>query len=105
MASAIHLVTQRRVLMRRELIRLGTTASAAVLVTLGLGFTSAAAVTVPAAPTGDELHANSNSSITLTWPASAGATSYHIYRGTTAGGEGNTPIASTTGTTYTDLNL
>jgi hypothetical protein len=91
--------------MRRELIRLGTTASAAVLVTLGLGFTSAAAVTAPAAPAGDELHANSNSSITISWPASAGATGYHIYRGTTAGGEGSTPIASTTGTTYTDPNL
>ncbi|HEY3606668.1 MAG TPA: discoidin domain-containing protein [Pseudonocardiaceae bacterium] len=91
--------------MRRELIRLAATASAAVLVTLGLGVASAAAVPVPAPPTGDELHANSNSSITISWPASAGATSYHLYRGTSSGGEGNTPIASTTGTTYTDSNL
>ncbi len=60
---------------------------------------------VPAAPAEEELHANANSSITITWPASAGATSYHIYRGTAAGGEGTTPIASTTNTTYTDSNL
>jgi hypothetical protein len=80
--------------------------SAAVLVTFGLGITSAAAAgTPPAPPAGDELHANSNSSITITWPASPGATSYNIYRGTASGGEGNTPVVSTAGTTYTDLNL
>jgi hypothetical protein len=60
---------------------------------------------VPAPPTGDELHANSNSSITITWPASASATSYHIYRATTSGAEGAAPFASTAGTTYTDANL
>ena len=60
---------------------------------------------VPAAPAGDELHANANSSITITWPASAGATSYNIYRGTTSGGEGTTPIVSTPNLTYTDVNL
>jgi fibronectin type 3 domain-containing protein len=86
-----------------------------VLASLGLGAAAAqaqpraagapAACTVPAAPAGDELHANADSSITMTWPASAGATSYHIYRGTTSGGEGNTPLASTTSTTYTDKNL
>ncbi|HEX9335305.1 MAG TPA: discoidin domain-containing protein [Pseudonocardiaceae bacterium] len=91
--------------MRKELIRLATTLSAAVLVTLGLGVPSAAAAVAPAAPTGDELHANSDSSITITWPASTGATSYNIYRGTSSGGEGNTPIASTSSTTYTDRNL
>jgi hypothetical protein len=41
----------------------------------------------------------------MTWTASPGATSYRIYRGTTSGGEGNTPIATTTATSYKDSNL
>jgi fibronectin type 3 domain-containing protein len=65
----------------------------------------AAACAIPAPPAGDELTANADSSITITWPASAGATSYNLYRGTASGGEGSTPIASTTSTTYTDKNL
>jgi fibronectin type 3 domain-containing protein len=92
--------------MRRELLRFATMTSAAVLVTVGLGITSAtAAGSPPAAPAATDLHANSNSSITISWPASAGATSYNIYRGTSSGGEGTTPITTTTGTTYTDPNL
>ncbi len=60
---------------------------------------------VPAPPAGDELHANADSSITISWPASAGATSYNLYRSTTSGGEGNTPIASTSATSYRDKDL
>jgi hypothetical protein len=39
------------------------------------------------------------------WNAAAGATSYNIYRSTTAGGEGTIPIGSTTSTSYTDTGL
>src|ERR1700719_4927644 len=86
-------------------------AAAAALTLTGLGFgatvaqaPSAAACTVPASP-GDELHANADSSITITLTAIAGATSYNIYRSTTSGAEGNVPYATTTATTYVDKNL
>jgi len=59
----------------------------------------------PAAPTTDSLFTNSDGSATLTWPASPGATSYNIYRGTAAGGEGSTVYASVTSPTYTDRNM
>ncbi len=84
------------------------------VVSLGLGTSAAwaqtqatrapAACSVPATP-GDELHANADSSITITLTASPGATSYNIYRSTTSGAEGNTPYATTTATTYVDKNL
>jgi fibronectin type 3 domain-containing protein len=98
--------------MNRNVRRLVTTASAALLAIAGSGLgvsavmaQAAAALAVPAPPAEEELHANADSSITITWPASPGATSYNIYRGTSAGGEGTTPLASTTATTYTDKNL
>src|SRR5450631_335435 len=84
-----------------------------VLGTLGLGASAAQAqtraaaapaCTVPASP-GDELHANADSSITITLSGSPGATSYNIYRSTSSGAEGNTPYATTTSTTYVDKNL
>jgi kumamolisin len=44
-----------------------------------------------------------NGTITLSWTASTGASSYNVYRGTVSGGEGSTPIKSgITATTYTD---
>jgi fibronectin type 3 domain-containing protein len=76
------------------------------MLALGLVAAPAAqAATVPAAPADIELTAGSDSSITLEWPAVADATSYRIYRGTSSGGEGSTPIASTTNTQYKDANL
>jgi len=46
------------------------------------------------------------SGIGLTWTASTGATSYNVYRGTTAGGESTTPIATGIKTTsYTNTGL
>jgi fibronectin type 3 domain-containing protein len=64
-----------------------------------------AAAGVPVTPPCEELHANADSSITIAWCASPGATSYNIYRSTTAGGEGATPVASTASLTFTDKNL
>jgi hypothetical protein len=58
-----------------------------------------------AVPTGVEAHPPSSGSIFVFWNAAAGATSYNIYRSTTPGGEGATPIGSTTTTSYTDTGL
>ena len=41
----------------------------------------------------------------LAWTASSGATSYNVYRATTSGGEGTTPVATTASTSYTDTGL
>jgi len=44
--------------------------------------------------------------VTLNWFAPSGASAYNVYRGTTPGGEGATPIATgITGTTFTDTGL
>ena len=58
----------------------------------------------PQPPTG--LSASpANASATLTWTASAGATSYSVYRGTSSGGESSTAIGTTSSTTYTDSSV
>src|SRR5207249_7134965 len=69
------------------------------------------AITVSQPPTGLTATASS-SQITLSWtaPANNGGsaiTGYKIYRGTTSGGEGTTPIATISGSTltYTDTGL
>ncbi len=62
-------------------------------------------VTVPSAPTGLTATAG-NAQVTLNWTASSGATSYNVYRSTTAGGEGTTAIQTgITGTTFTNTGL
>jgi hypothetical protein len=100
--------------MKHGLRRLAVPLSIALaLVGSGLGMSAAtaqtlptlAALAVPAAPAELELHANADSSITISWPASPDATSYRIYRGTAAGAEGATPLATTSDLTYTDRNL
>jgi malectin (di-glucose binding ER protein)/glycosyl hydrolase family 64 (putative beta-1,3-glucanase) len=58
-----------------------------------------------AVPTEVEAHAGSPGEIVVTWDAAAGATSYNVYRSTTSGGEGTTPIGSTSSTSYTDTGL
>jgi hypothetical protein len=66
---------------------------------------TAAACTIPAPPGDVELTAGADRSITVSWSASARATRYDVYRGSRPGGEGRTPIASTTRTTYRDQHL
>jgi fibronectin type 3 domain-containing protein len=62
-------------------------------------------VAVPAAPTGLNATAG-NTQISLGWTASSGATSYNVYRGTSAGGESGTAIATgITTTSYTNTGL
>jgi titin len=66
---------------------------------------AAAAVAAPATPADVELTAGADSSITISWATSSGAASYRVYRGTTSGGEGASPIATVTGASYKDINL
>src|SRR5208283_874832 len=64
--------------------------------------TVTAGTQAPIAPTGLTATAG-NASVKLSWTASAGATSYNVYRGTTAGGESTTALATgITATSYTD---
>src|SRR5208283_1152785 len=59
----------------------------------------------PAAPTGLTATAGSGS-VTLNWTAPSNATSYNVYRGTSAGGESTTAIATgITATAYSDTGL
>ena len=58
-----------------------------------------------ATPTAVEAHPPSPGKMLIFWNAAAGAASYRIYRSTTSGGEGTTPIGSTTSTSYTDTGL
>jgi fibronectin type 3 domain-containing protein len=65
--------------------------------------TPAAPVAPPAAPSG--LTASpGNAQVILSWTASAGATSYHVKRGTASGGP-YTQVAAPTVTTFTDTGL
>jgi len=98
----------------RRVFRSKATSSRVLIVLASLGTVCAlgqvqlvafAAGTAPPAPAGLNASANASSSITVSWDPTPGATSYRIYRGTAAGGEGSTPIASTSALSYTDSNL
>ena len=58
-----------------------------------------------AIPTGVEAHAAPSGQMVISWNAAVGATSYRVYRSTTSGGEGTTPIGSTTSPSFTDAGL
>jgi hypothetical protein len=80
--------------------------SLAALCALGLIQPAAlAAGTPPPQPLGLNTQSNANSSIALTWAPTPDATSYHVYRGTSSGGESATPIATVTSPSYTDAGL
>jgi fibronectin type 3 domain-containing protein len=65
--------------------------------------TPMASVTPPAAPAG-LVATPGNGNVSLSWMASAGATNYHVKRGTTSGGP-YTQVAAPTATTFTDTGL
>ena len=66
---------------------------------------SAMPVAPPSAPAGF-IATPGNTEIGLSWTAPAGATSYNVYRGTTPGGEGASPVATgVTTTSFTDTGL
>lgn len=60
--------------------------------------------TVPAAPTGLTATAG-NAKVSLSWSASAGASTYNVKRAATNGGPYTTVAAGVTGTSYTDQGL
>jgi hypothetical protein len=67
--------------------------------------TQAAAVLPPAAPT-NVTATGTSGQVALSWTSSSGATSYNIYRGTSSGGEGSTPVATgITSASYTMTGL
>jgi fibronectin type 3 domain-containing protein len=61
------------------------------------------ATVLPAAPT-LQMPTAGNGSVTLTWTASNGATSYSVYEGTSPGGEGATAAVTVNGATTTPIS-
>lgn len=75
------------------------------LVGLSLAASAPAHAAGLAVPTQVEAHPAPSGQMVISWRAAAGATSYDVYRSTTSGGEGTTPIGTTTDTSYTDSGL
>jgi Fibronectin type III domain len=90
--------------LRRSRVLLTLAALGSVCAAAGFQLTAFAA-SAPPTPASMNLAAGYDSSIAVTWSASAGATSYDIYRGTAPGVEGSTPYAATTSTTFKDAHL
>ncbi len=60
---------------------------------------------LPSAPTGFAANAG-NTQITLSWNSVNGATSYNLFRATTSGGQGDTPVQTgISGVTFVDTGL
>jgi fibronectin type 3 domain-containing protein len=81
--------------------------------TPSLASTETASVTITdnasGSPQSVSLSGTGSHDVILSWTASAtsGVVGYNVYRGTTSGGEGTTPLNSTpvNGTTYADENV
>jgi fibronectin type 3 domain-containing protein len=71
----------------------------------GATITVTAAQSAPTAPQGLTAAAG-NAQVALSWTGAGGAASYNVYRGTAAGAESTTPVATgITNTAYTDTGL
>jgi fibronectin type 3 domain-containing protein len=86
----------------KRLLRVTIAAMGGLVVAASAHLVHAAGLAVP---TGVEAHPLSPGTMSISWNAAAGATSYNIYRSTTSGGEGTTAIGATTSTSYTDTGL
>ncbi|MGO8670646.1 MAG: choice-of-anchor tandem repeat GloVer-containing protein [Capsulimonadaceae bacterium] len=64
----------------------------------------ASATPVPPAPTGLTA-TDGDTQVSLDWNSVSTATSYNVYRATTSGAEGSTPIGTSATTSYTDTGL
>lgn len=91
----------------------GSSCNIAVLMTPaasgGITATLTIADNASGSPQSVSLSGTGTHDVTLSWTGSAtsGVTGYNIFRGTTSGGEGTTPLNSSpiTGTTFTDTNV
>lgn len=92
-----------------------TTADASgaiAIVFTGVGYNSAgcngieviSGQSAPNAPTGLSATPD-NGKVTLSWSSAIGASSYNVYRGTTAGGEAATPLATGVSIPYADTSV
>src|SRR5271165_7412814 len=102
----------RRILLRRSNAVLSSIFSAALAIAItgcaaaggsNLSGGSGTKLTIPSTPSGVIASAG-NAQVSLTWNASAGATSYHVKRATVSGGP-YTQIAAPTSPSYTDTGL
>ena len=82
-------------------ITLSTVRDNAMVNAIVIGGLTAGGSTPPSTPTGLTA-TGGDSQVGLTWTAVDGATSYNVYRSTTPGGEGATPLTSSTTASYTD---
>jgi len=106
--SSTSVMTGSKVLSTDFTLPSGLPLGSYALVEVGDGIPSASVTflngVVPPTPTGLTATAG-NAQVAMSWTNSSGATSYNIYRATAPGGEGTTPIATASSTSYTNTGL